>query len=1114
MNRIEPINLEDAIDIHDPRQLDILTEEQLDRLPAGTIRVDAEGRILFYSRAQSVISQREVESVLGRNFFSEVAPCTVVPEFYGRFRHGVLTGRLETTFEFVFDFKMDPVRVRITMRASDRPGEFWIIVQPKNRLPPRNEGVAYELIAGKFCESMAALSAVSFDFSQCDREPISTCGAIQPFGCLLVVDPETHHILACSANAEMYLGLHAETLLDAPLSRALPVAGAAELHAVLTADPETAAYQPSFFQVRTARGELPLDVRLHRWRDRLLLEIEPHGEMEMDVRLRGFDVESFQRRLRASNDVRQVGQEAVAAFRYLTGFERVVVYRFDPDDSGVVIAESLEPDTWPSILGLRYPATDIPRQARALYRETPMRYAPSRDHPDIPLLSRALAPDSIDIGIAHLRAQSPIHRNYLQRFGVNGSMSLSIMQDDRLWGLVIFHHRAPHPVTVPVRRRLIELASCLAARVALIDERERNLATQLGMARVNSIVGGFDVEQPFPDSFIGKERKLCELVDADMAQIYRRGQPLFFGQNCSLAPEWVDELLAFLRTRPGPIWHTDCLSGEFEPAAVYPDRLAGVLVIFIDEQRENILLFGRQRVKYTVDWGGDPTALPFSIRDGERPLGWPTRDFQVWREERTHHSLPWSAVSLATGLALKNLIQRVIVANAAHFERLAQSLASQRDQLHQSREEMRHRALHDALTELPNRARFREALGEVIENCRRTGQGFAVALMDIDHFKTINDTLGHDKGDVLLCAVAKRIRAELPEPGLVARLGGDEFALLLPGITDTAVASLWAERIVEALRRAIVVGEDRFSITSSLGLAMGGPDSEPGELLKQADLALYHAKEAGRNRASHFNSDLERRALKRLEIDRAVLGRSPMDAVEILLQPQIAIAARAGTPRFEVLARWRTEDGTLIMPGDFIPAAERNGLIGAVTAAVLRLAIRRLRQRLEQDGAEARLAINVSAADLEARGFARRLLEDLHAADVPPDLIEIEITESMLLRMTPNLKSTLNVIHRGGIQLSLDDFGTGFSSMAYLRELPISSLKIDREFISGIESSRDRNLVAGMIAMAHSIGKEVIAEGIETPRQLERLAEIGCDWGQGYLWSRPIPPDQALAEFG
>lgn len=1108
------MNLEDAIDIHDPRRLDHLTEAELDHLPVGTIRVDAEGRILFYSRAQSVLSQREVETVLGRNFFSEVAPCTVVPEFYGRFRRGVLTGHLETTFEFIFDFQMAPVRVRITMRAAERAGEFWIIVQPQDRLSPRNEQTAYDLIAGKFCEHIAAVSAASFDFSQCDLEPISTCGMIQPFGCLLVVDPVSQHIQACSANTEMYLGLAPELLLDAPLEQALPSAHASALYAALAADAATAHFVPSFFLARAPLDEHALSVRLHRWHERLLLEIEPYGEMEHDVRMRGFDIESFQRRLRASDEIKRVCQEAVDALRYLTGFERVVVYRFDPDDSGVVIAESLEPDTWPSILGLRYPATDIPRQARALYCTTPLRYAPSRDHPDIPLLSRTLTPDSIDIGIAHLRAQSPIHRNYLQRFGVNGSMSLSLMQDERLWGLVIFHHRAPHPVTAYVRRRLVELAGCVSGRVALLDERERNLATQLGMSRVNTIIGEIDIEQPFPESFLGKERTLCELIDADSVQIYRHTQPLFFGQNCHLAPEADAELLKFVRSRPGALWHTDCLSGEFEPAAAYPDRLAGALAIFIDEPRENLLLFGRQRVKYTVDWGGDPAALPFSNQDGERPFGWPTRDFQVWREERTHHSLPWSAVSLATGLALKNLIQRVIVANAAHFERLAQSLARQRDQLHQSREEMRHRALHDALTGLPNRVQFREALSEAILASLHSGRGFAVALMDIDHFKTINDTLGHDKGDVLLCAVAERIRAALPESGLVARLGGDEFALLLPTACDAAAATQQAAQIVTALRRALIVGDDHFSITCSLGLAIGSAESEPGELLKQADLALYRAKEEGRNRVSHFDSALETQALKRLEIDRAVLGRSPMDAIEIVLQPQIAIAARPGLPRFEVLARWREADGSLIMPGDFIPAAERNGLIGVVTAAVLRQAIRRLREQLEYSGCEARLAINVSAADLEAQGFARRLLEDLHAADVPPELIEIEITESLLLRMTASVKTTLHSLNRGGIQLSLDDFGTGFSSMAYLRELPISSLKIDRDFIRGIETARDRNLVAGMIAMAHSIGKEVIAEGIETPRQLERLTEIGCDWGQGYLWSRPIAPEQAFAEFG
>ncbi|MBK1642105.1 diguanylate cyclase [Chromatium okenii] len=1100
-----------AIDIHDPQQLDALSEDQLDQLPCGAIRVNAEGVILFYSRSQAKITNREPMAVIGRNFFAEVAPCTVVPEFYGRFRHGVLTGSLSTTFEFVFDFEMHPVQVRITMRNAQRSAEFWILIEPLRHLPPRNEAVAYELISNKFCASVAELTATSFDFSQCDQEPIATCGLIQPFGCLLVLNPLTLTIVACSANSAMYLGQEPEAVLDVPISQVITCL-TEDLESCLTATAEDAAFCPSFFCAAATANNLTLDIRLHRWRGRLLLELEPQGDMAMDARLRGFDVEGFQQRLRHHTDPVAVSQAAVSAFRYLTNFERVVIYRFEPEDDGIVIAESMMTDTWPSIMGLRYPATDIPRQARALYCETPLRYAPSRDHSDVPLLSRTLEPNAIDIGIAHLRAQSPIHRNYLKRFDVNGSMSLSIMAEDRLWGLVIFHHRAPHPVTSYTRRRLIEFTNCLSGRLALIEERDRNHASELGMAEVNSIVNQIDIEQPFPESFVGKEQLLCGLVNADLVQIYHRGQPLFLGQDCNLAPEQVHALLGFLRTCPGPVWSTDCLSAEFEPAADYPHLLAGVMAVFVDERRDDILMFGRRRIKYTVNWGADPASLPFSAADEEQPFGWPRRVFQVWREERTHHARPWSAVAVATGLALKNLIQRVIVANASHFERLARSLERQRDQLRQSREEMRHRALHDTLTGLPNRAQFREALNEMIQITQRSGEAFAVALLDIDHFKTINDTLGHDKGDVLLCAVAERITATLPAPVLTARLGGDEFALLLPPSALEPLAEL--ERLVVALRLPIIAGAERFSITSSLGLALGDGDAEPGNLLKQADLALYRAKENGRNCARPFDASLESQAHQRLEIDRVVLGRAPLDAIEILLQPQIAICAAVPQCRFEVLARWRTEDGSIVMPNDFIPAVERNGLIRSVTGAVVRSTLRLLRNQLERGQPDLRLGINISAADLEETTFVRRLFEDLHAADVPPDLIEIEITESMLLRMTASVKASLNALDHGGIQLSLDDFGTGFSSMAYLRELPISILKIDREFVRGIETPRDRNLVGGMIAMAHSIGKEVIAEGIETPRQLELLKTLGCDWGQGYLWSRPIPPAEAIAQFG
>ena len=227
------MDLHHAIDIHAQYALDNLSSQQLDALPCGAIKVDAEGRILFYSRSQGRITNREPAAVIGRNFFSEVAPCTVVPEFYGRFRRGVLTGELQTTFEFVFDFEMRPVQVRIAMRGAAQPGEFWIIVEPLRSLPPRDEGSPSTLITDKFDAPAAGLSAVSFDFSKCDQEPIATCGAIQPFGCLLVLEPRTLRILACSANTAMYLRQEPERLLGTPLEQSLRPREAASLRDLL-----------------------------------------------------------------------------------------------------------------------------------------------------------------------------------------------------------------------------------------------------------------------------------------------------------------------------------------------------------------------------------------------------------------------------------------------------------------------------------------------------------------------------------------------------------------------------------------------------------------------------------------------------------------------------------------------------------------------------------------------------------------------------------------------------------------------------------------------------------------------------------------------------------------
>jgi photoactive yellow protein len=1105
-------NLEQNIHVYDPKQLNTLSKEQLDALPFGTVRINADGMILFYSRAHAAITRRDGTAVLGRNFFTDVAPCTIVPEFYGRFRHGVLTGHLNTSFNFVFDFEMDPVEVRITMQSADCEDEFWIIVEPLQQLQSHDRHAAERLITTKYDQSSVTLLATSFDFSQCDQEPITTCATIQPFGALLVLNETTLQVDACSANIETYLGLTTAAVLNQSLLSLLPAADDGLAQALQQTTKKQVALLPAIYYLTWPDRELPLAVRINRWRQRILLELELHGDMPMDHQLRRFDVAHFQRCLANEHEITKLCQFTVDIFRHLSGFARVIVYQFEANYDGVVIAESQATDHWPSILGLRYPATDIPRQARALYCEIPLRYAPSRDHAEIPLLSHSVDPTTLDIGAAQLRAQSPIHRNYLKCFGVNGSMSISIMHQQHLWGLIIFHCHTPHPVTPYVRNRLAELTNCLAGRISLIEERKIKLAREQGAKAINTIVGKIDIEQPFPEIFLNKDHLFTGLIEADWLQLYHHDQPIFIHQDCHLNAEQIQALLAFLHDRQEAIWYTDCLSAEFEPVAPHPEHLAGLLSIFIDEHREFLLLFGRKRVRYTVNWGAEPSSLPFVDVTTSRPFGWPTRVFQRWQEQRTHHARSWTLTEIATAEALKNLIQQIIVSHAQHFERLAQSLATQRDHLQQSQNELQHRALHDVLTGLPNRAYFRDRLDELIKNNIENKQTFGVALLDIDHFKTINDTLGHDKGDHLLCAVTTCISKTLPEQALLARLGGDEFAILLPAMGEW-LAFDTLQHMVQMLRQPLLIADDHFLITVSVGLTICSDHCDASDLLKQADLALYQVKETGRNNVCLFDNSLKIQAQQRLNIDRTILSTSPLLSIEIVLQQQHALHCVKAPYRFEALARWRTKTNQLLMPEVFVPAAERNGVIRSVTQAVIHHVIKILQQHLATNGQQLTMTVNVTASDLESATFSQQLIEDLHNADIPPDLLEVEIKAANLTYLTATIRASLQQLARAGINLALDDFGSHSINLPLLRELPFTIIKLDQALIVDLDQPNHYQFIHGIITLAHALQKIVIAKGVETPAQQAQLQALNCDWGQGFFWSQPLAPAQLLAQF-
>ena len=423
-------------------------------------------------------------------------------------------------------------------------------------------------------------------------------------------------------------------------------------------------------------------------------------------------------------------------------------------------------------------------------------------------------------------------------------------------------------------------------------------------------------------------------------------------------------------------------------------------------------------------------------------------------------------------------------------------------------------ARFDSLTGLPNRNMFLGELDRTIARARRHATAFAVFFIDLDRFKNINDTLGHDAGDELLKTMAARLRGAVRESDLVARLGGDEFVVLLEGEADAADLSTIAHKLLAAIGEPITIQGCSFLVTGSIGIGLYPGDGEDAaELLKHADAAMYLAKDRGKNNVQFYTSDLAELAARQFEVESAL--RFALTRGELLLhfQPKIDIAS-GRMLGVEALVRWNHPTRGLVPPGDFIPLAEERGLIVPIGRWVIQAAGRQIRDWRDAGFSPPPVAVNLSA-----RQFANdRLIGDLGDAfsryDVAPGQLEVELTESVLMSDPERAKQVLEQLHAMGVKISIDDFGTGYSSLSYLKRFPAQAVKIDRSFISGLPSDGDDTAIThAVIAMAHSLGLNVVAEGVETAAQLALLHKLGCDEAQGFLLGRPMPAADLAARL-
>ncbi|HET7775229.1 MAG TPA: EAL domain-containing protein [Azospira sp.] len=423
-----------------------------------------------------------------------------------------------------------------------------------------------------------------------------------------------------------------------------------------------------------------------------------------------------------------------------------------------------------------------------------------------------------------------------------------------------------------------------------------------------------------------------------------------------------------------------------------------------------------------------------------------------------------------------------------------------------------HLAHHDPLTGLPNRFTLEARLEQSLADARRHGNKVAVMFMDLDRFKTINDSLGHAVGDSLLMEIAHRLRAAVRESDTVARLGGDEFVVVLPDVEGANDAAHVAGKIIEEVARDLKVGAHELHTSASIGISLYPDDGETvPAVMQNADTAMYHAKAIGRNNFQFFAAAMNRAATERLELERKLRQAMTNQEFELHFQPQFALAADRITG-VEALLRWRHPEDGLIPPDRFIPIAEETGLIVGIGDWVLVAACRQLKTWLVAGLPPLRMAVNLSTRQLRHQEFPQRVAAILEETSVPAVLLELEITESGVMEHPEEAIQTLHALNDMGVTLAIDDFGTGYSSLSYLKLFPIDRLKIDRSFVRDIERDPDDAAIArGTIALAHSLGLEVVAEGVETAAQLDMLATDGCDEVQGYFFSRPLPVEAATA---
>lgn len=507
-------------------------------------------------------------------------------------------------------------------------------------------------------------------------------------------------------------------------------------------------------------------------------------------------------------------------------------------------------------------------------------------------------------------------------------------------------------------------------------------------------------------------------------------------------------------------------------------RTRDIPVIFIssaDQELDKMRAFGSGGVDYIV-----------------RPL----QAEEVLARIKTHLSLR----------SLQKHLEEIVQERTAALLEANTRLQIENLERRQAENRIRHMAHYDGLTGLPNRILLQDRIKQMITGSRRNAEKGAVLFLDLDYFKNINDSLGHQIGDCVLQMAAVRLKNCVREDDTVARLGGDEFVLCLPSLHAHEYAAVVAQKTLDALAQPFMVDGHRLHVNGSIGISIYPEDGADMEtLMRTADTAMYSAKEKGRGNFQFFTPSLNNAAQLRLSLENRLRQALERDELALHYQPQVNLADGMVISA-EALLRWEQPGKATISCGEFIPLAEETGLIHPIGEWVLRQACRQARKWHEAGFPALHMAVNLSPRQVAQPRFLELVADVLKEENLPPTALDLEITESTLLQRSENVIETLNRLSEMGVQLSVDDFGTGYSSLSYLQRLPVQAIKIDQSFVRNIGMEPNATaLVSAIIAMAHSLHMKVMAEGVENERQVDFLLSQGCPYAQGYYYGKAVP---------